>query len=120
MSGSNTVIIDTRGSLYTQKGHIPSAIHIPYRSLINPLNQLQLISKSELHKIFTQKDIDYQDPNLKIFLSCGSGVSVCHVFLAVMMLGRLNNTRIYHGSWKEWSKIEDLPIILPHNDMERA
>jgi 3-mercaptopyruvate sulfurtransferase SseA len=117
-TSKKTVIIDTRGSGYKQKGHMPSAVHLPYRSLLNPENPLQLLPTTELHSLFTEKGINYQDPNLKIILSCGSGVSVCHGFLALHLLGREiseKNTRVYDASWKEWGRLEDdLPRILPH------
>ena len=85
---SNTVIIDTRGSGYTRKGHMPSAIHLPYRRMVDPSNPLVLLPKEELHDLFVSRGIRYRDPNLKIILSCGSGVSVCHAFLALTILGR--------------------------------
>ena len=42
--------------------------------------------------------------------------SVCHGYLALKELGRNiteENTKMYDGSWTEWSKEEDLPKILP-------
>ena len=42
--------------------------------------------------------------------------SVCHGYLALKELGRNmteENTKMYDGSWTEWSQEEDLPKILP-------
>mmetsp|Transcript_7626 Transcript_7626/g.17265 ORF Transcript_7626/g.17265 Transcript_7626/m.17265 type:complete len:446 (-) Transcript_7626:167-1504(-) len=119
-SAKRTVIIDTRGSGYAKKGHMPSAIHLPYSQIATPTNALVIQPKSTLKKLFEERGIDYLDPDLKIILSCGSGVSVCHGYLALKSLGRditEENTRIYDGSWKEWGKEDGLPKILP-NEMD--
>jgi len=45
--------------------------------------------------------------------------SVCHGYLALKELGRNiteENTKMYDGSWTEWSKEETLPKILPKDD----
>ena len=46
-----SVIIDTRGSSFAKKGHIPGAIHIPYSSLSQLEDPLRLKSKTELVQI---------------------------------------------------------------------
>ena len=101
---NETIILDTRGSSYA-KGHMPSAIHLPYAQLVNPNNSLILKPTSEIKQMLDDRGVDYLNPNKKIILSCGSGVSVCHGYLALKQLGREmseENTRIYDGSWTEW------------------
>ena len=71
---NNTVILDTRGSGYAKNGHIPSAIHLPYKQIATSSNALKIQQKSTLKKLFEEREIDYLDQNLKIILSCGSGV----------------------------------------------
>jgi thiosulfate/3-mercaptopyruvate sulfurtransferase len=70
----NTVIIDTRGSGYAKKGHMPNAIHLPYSQIATPTNALKIQPVSMLKKLFEDRGIDYLDPTMKIILSCGSGV----------------------------------------------
>ena len=115
VNGDGTIILDTRSSGYKKNGHMPGSIHLAYSEIASEGNALVINSESTLKELFVKRDVDYLDTNQKIILSCGSGVSVCHGFLALKLLGRNvteENTKIYDASWAEWGE-EDMPKILP-------
>jgi len=110
----NALILDARGSSFARRGHIPGAVHIPYASFVDPDNMLQFKKKSDLLDVFTQAGVDVMDKR-QIICSCGSGVSACHIFLALEECGRFvedRRTVIYDGSWDEWGSDENTPKIL--------
>lgn len=92
-------LFDTRGFENFAKGHIPGATSIPYRSLVQADNALKFKPREELERILKSHNLD---ETTKIWLSCGSGVSVCHLALALEECGYPQKPYIYDGSWNEW------------------
>jgi thiosulfate/3-mercaptopyruvate sulfurtransferase len=111
LKSGDTPIVDTRGSSFA-KGHIPGALHIPYSSLVQQDNKHVLRPKSELQAIFKSKGLDPNNESCpQILLSCGTGVSVCHMALVLEELG-YQKPLIYDGGWNEWGSDPTTPKLV--------
>ena len=81
-------------------GHIPGAINVPYTESIKP--DMRLLNPPQLVERFDDLPDD-------VVLSCGSGVTSCHVALAMRVAGR-PMPRLYIGSYSEWSRTDN-PVV---------
>ncbi|MFP3591976.1 sulfurtransferase [Chryseobacterium sp. SIMBA_038] len=85
-------------------GHIPGAINIPFSE---NLDENGNFLKPEILKEKYSKLLANKPENL--IIHCGSGVTACHTILALEYAG-FHVSKLYVGSWSEWSRREGKEI----------
>ncbi|XP_038845046.1 3-mercaptopyruvate sulfurtransferase-like [Salvelinus namaycush] len=82
-----------------EPGHIPGTINMPFFKFMDASGkELEL---EVLAKMFREAGVDLEKP---FWVTCGSGVTACHVVLAAHLLGHSGSVSVYDGSWYEWFK----------------
>ncbi|MDP2422715.1 MAG: sulfurtransferase [Bacteroidales bacterium] len=100
---ANTVLVDSRspgefkGAENNSKGHLPGAINIEYKELLDANGMLKV--KAELEKVYASKGIS---KDKEIILYCSSGVRTGLHFLALNAILQYPNVKIYDGGYNEW------------------
>jgi thiosulfate/3-mercaptopyruvate sulfurtransferase len=86
-------------------GHIPSAVNYWYQSSVDATGRFQPrgILRQQLETALAGLPAD------RAVCYCGSGVTACHVVLAMEHAG-LAGAKLYPGSWSEWSSDPRRPI----------
>ena len=94
----DVVWIDVRTPKEYSKGHIPNAINRFWK------NNLSTTGCFKEQNILLQefKELFGEVPSEDVVFYCGSGVTACHNLLATVHAG-FNPSRLYAGSWSEWS-----------------
>jgi thiosulfate/3-mercaptopyruvate sulfurtransferase len=77
-------------------GHIPTARNAPTDGNLGPDGRF--LSPADLRQRYRELGADSGE----IVTSCGSGVSACHISLAMRIAG-LPDPILYPGSWSDWS-----------------
>lgn len=86
-------------------GHVPGAKSAPWATSVDPATG-RLRSKNELRAKFTSLGVRDDRPSV---CYCGSGVTACHMVLALTVAG-FSNVKLYPGSWSDWSAAPDRPV----------
>lgn len=95
--------------LDTIAGHIPSSLNRPLKdNLVKNRFKTPDVLRQEYLAILGETPIE------NVVQTCGSGVTACHNHLAMMVAG-LGNTRLYAGSWSEWIRDTNRPMVTPDN-----
>jgi len=80
-----------------RKGHIPGAINIPYKEMLDSKGKLK--SKDALTSLFKAKGVT---SDKTVILYCASGVRASIEFFALESILGYPNVKVYDGAFNEW------------------
>lgn len=86
-------------------GHLPGARNVPFSSITGELTQLREAPK--LSRLFAAAGVREGDT---VVTYCHIGMQASILYLAARRLGY--RPRIFDGSFEEWSKRSDLPLVV--------
>jgi thiosulfate/3-mercaptopyruvate sulfurtransferase len=87
-------------------GHIPNAVNVPFVSLADSANKLK--DSKTLRQMLADAGIERGD---QIVSYCHIGQQATVVYFVAKYLGY--DARLYDGSFEDWSKRSELPVIGP-------
>jgi thiosulfate/3-mercaptopyruvate sulfurtransferase len=82
-------------------GHIPGAVNCPYPNHFKSDGTFK--SAQELRAMYRHLE------GKALIASCGSGVTACHLILALEIAG-IRNVRLFVESFSGWSRTPGLPV----------
>lgn len=89
-------------------GHIPGALNVPTTGNVD--EDGRFLAPEALRARFAAAGIDAASP---VAVSCGSGVTASHAFVALRLAGL--TPQLYPGSWSQWSNHPDRPVATGPN-----
>lgn len=92
---------------WRRPGHIPGAVNLPWRSLMDDANPALLKSNDELDMILEDHGVDR---SRTVICSCGTGREATNEFVLLKWLYRYPDVRLYEGSFTEWVTHPENPV----------
>ena len=86
--------------IWTRNGHIPGAVNIPWKTLVEENNTHKLKTADELRKVFADKGIKETDD---IIVYCGTSREASIEYMILKHVLKFPKVRLYEGSWAEYS-----------------
>lgn len=117
-------LLDARGAerfagevepIDTRAGHIPGAVNHPFTLSLDGGGRF--LTRDALRaRLSTSLD---EVPSANTAAMCGSGVTACHLLLAMEVAG-LGGAALYPGSWSEWIRDPSRPLVTGAADRRHA
>lgn len=92
-------------------GHIPGAKNAPIADNLRSATDLRFLSPDEIRVRFEKLGAHPGDP---VVAYCGSGINACQTVFALTLAG-FQNVLLYEGSWSDWSRDDNLPVMTGPN-----
>lgn len=89
-------------------GHVPGALNVPFAGNLNADQSFQ--PQDYLAERYAPL-VGGRPPGEVVFM-CGSGVTACHGVFALELAG-MPGAALYPGSWSEWIRSPDRPVVTP-------
>lgn len=93
--------------IWTRNGHIPGAVNVPWKSLVEENNSHKFKPVDAMRKVFADKGIRETDD---IIVYCGTSREASLEYMVLKHILRFPKVRLYEGSWAEYSNHKDLPV----------
>lgn len=114
-SGGNFILVDARSAeefngtdeTVLRKGHIPGAVHIEYKELLDAKGKLK--SKEELTAIFAANGVT---SDKTVILYCATSVRAGIEFMALTSILEYPNVKLYDGAYTEWQTNASNKVIM--------
>jgi thiosulfate/3-mercaptopyruvate sulfurtransferase len=110
-SKANVVLVDTRSpeefnGTKDSKGHLPGAINIEYKQLLDAKGMIK--PKADLEKVYSAKGIS---KDKQVILYCSSGVRTGLHYLALVNILGYQNVKLYDGGYNEYVSQHPAKIV---------
>jgi len=93
----DTVIVDTREDWEYEEGHIPGAVRLDWRELVDE-DSRGLRSREEMEATLADRGVD---PDSRVLLYCNTARRISHTYVVLRHLG-YESLAFYEGSLTEW------------------
>jgi thiosulfate/3-mercaptopyruvate sulfurtransferase len=115
----DVILLDARPSSvyegqgpWIKPGHIPGAVSLPWKSLMDDKNKKLLKPDDQIQAILAEKKIT---PDKTIICSCGTGREATNEFCLFRFYLKFPKVKIYEGSFTEWTMYPDNPTVTGKN-----
>jgi thiosulfate/3-mercaptopyruvate sulfurtransferase len=115
----NVILLDARPQNvyegqgpWIKPGHIPGALNLPWRILMDDKNSKLLKSEFEIKSILNEHNVS---PEKTVICSCGTGREATNEFILFKWYFDFPDVKIYEGSFTEWSSYPENPTVTGKN-----
>lgn len=115
----DVVLLDTRPAEWYEgqgpwrkPGHIPGAVNLPVKSLLDSQNSMLLKPDKKIRSILAEREIT---PEKTIICSCGTGRTSTTVFLILKWYLGYPDVVMYEGGFTEWVSHEENETVTGRN-----